>query len=185
MTNPPSDVSSSASETPAPESTPPPANRWAYAPIAVSLVVGCFALDQWTKWLTIKYLMPESPWPPYPVQVLIPNHLQLIYAENRGAAFSILYGHVELLAIITALAIGFLVWFFQKMPENEVVGRIACGFILGGALGNLYDRVFRGFVVDMIDAYVGEHHWPTFNIADSCICIGMALLMIRIFQGKI
>lgn len=160
-------------------------SRWAYGPHALGLAVAIFAFDQWTKLLTLEHLSKPDLLGRYPAVEVIPNFLRFIYAENRGAAFSILYGHVELLAAFSIVAIVFLVFFFRSLSSSEVASRIALGMILGGAIGNLYDRVFRGFVVDMIDAYVGQHHWPTFNVADSFVCIGIVILMTQMLRGKI
>ena len=65
------------------------------------------------------------------------------------------------------------------------VQNLAIAFVIGGAIGNLIDRAFRGFVVDMFDAYIGQHHWPVFNVADSFICIGMGILVLRMWKGKV
>ncbi len=169
-----------------PEDTAPPAgNKWAFAPHALAIALVIVAFDQWTKWLTLQKLATPDVFGRYPSYQIIPEMLRFIYAENRGAAFSILYGHVELLAAVSVIAVVALVFFFRSLSPKEWVGRFALGMILGGAIGNLYDRVFRGFVVDMIDAYVGEYHWPTFNVADSFICIGMTLLIAQMLRGKI
>lgn len=187
-TTPESDPSSTPNlESPAVAVDPKPesGSRWRLAGASLSLAAGIVALDQYTKWLTLKYLSNPDAFGFLPATTVIPNFLRFIYAENRGAAFSILYGHVELLALVSIIAIGILVFFFRSLNPSETWGRLALGMILGGAIGNLYDRVFRGFVVDMIDAYIGEHHWPTFNVADSFICIGMTLLVIQMLRGKV
>lgn len=124
-----------------------------------------------------------------PVVPIIPGFLRFVYAQNEGAAFSILYGHTTLLAFISLAATIGLIYFWRILPEKEIWGRVGTTLILSGAVGNMYDRFFRGYVVDFIDAYVvinnESWHWPTFNIADSCICVGAAILAWRLLAGKI
>ncbi|MCX6558249.1 MAG: signal peptidase II, partial [Candidatus Aminicenantes bacterium] len=89
--------------------------------------------------------------------------------------------------IITALAIIALlivVYFFLRTPGHYRLELTAYSFILGGALGNISDRLRLGFVVDFLDAYIKAQHWPTFNCADSCISIGVLLLAWSIWRGK-
>jgi signal peptidase II len=153
------------------------------------------ALDHITKWLAIVHLKPEwwgvvkptqEMWDARPTIVLIPKLLQLQYAENLGAAFSILYGYTFVLGIISLLATVLLVWFWRSLPAAEIQGRIAVAMVLSGAIGNMIDRFFRGLVVDFIDAHwFHQAHWPTFNIADSAICVGAVILSIRFLRGKI
>jgi signal peptidase II len=186
------------SDAPSPPARPEPpagAERWTDWQLGAGLVAGFLALDHLTKWLAIRHLKPEwwdtmvpdvVMWVERPRVVLIPNFLQLAYAENKGAAFSILYGHTFLLGIISVIATVLLLWFWQSLPARERLGRIACALILSGAIGNMIDRFARGYVVDFIDAHwFYRAHWPTFNIADSCICIGAGLLMLQFLRGRI
>jgi signal peptidase II len=113
---------------------------------------------------------------------LVPS-LNLYYAHNYGAAFSFLADKggwqrwiFALIAIV--IIIGLLVMQYQ-LPRTERIKNIAYSLIIGGALGNLIDRAFHGFVVDFIDFYVGGWHFATFNIADCGICIGAALVIIE------
>ncbi len=163
-----------------------------YPSLAVAIIG--LALDHLTKFWAIKALKPD--WygvyrPTFEMLELqekitiIPGCLQFIYAENRGAAFSMLYGKTGLLSVISFVASIGIIWFWLSLPKTEKWGRIALAMLLGGAIGNLIDRYFRGYVVDFIDAYIGESHWPTFNIADSLICVGATILAIRFLKGKI
>lgn len=173
--------------TPAPAATPAPqpagaSNR--YWQLSLALFVVFLALDHLTKWWAIVALKPEwwgftptlEQWLARPVIPVIPGFLQFVYAENKGAAFSILYGHVEVLAGFSVLATAGLIWFWRTLPPDDIWSRGATALVLSGAVGNAIDRIFRGFVVDFIDAYIGEYHWPVFNIADSCICVGAVVL---------
>lgn len=78
---------------------------------------------------------------------------------------------------------GLVIYYFFKTPSSERLLKVSLSLILAGALGNLIDRVFRGYVIDFLDLYVKGWHWPSFNLADSCISIG-ALLLIYIFFFK-
>ncbi len=102
---------------------------------------------------------------------VVPGCLKFQYAENTGAAFSLFREHPGVLAV-AVLAWGLV------LPAGERLSRVALGMILGGAVGNLIDRVRFGVVVDFILAYWGRHAWPTFNVADSAICVGVGLFLV-------
>ncbi|HDT0721495.1 TPA: signal peptidase II [Proteus mirabilis] len=107
------------------------------------------------------------------------------YAHNYGAAFSFLAdkgGWQRWFFALIALAICIvLVVMMYKNKASAKLSNIAYALIIGGALGNLSDRLIHGFVIDFLDFYVGDWHWPTFNIADVCICIGAGLIIIESF----
>jgi signal peptidase II len=161
----------------------------------LAIVIFFLALDHWTKYLAIVHLKPEwwgvvqptqEMWDARPAVVLIPQLLQLQYAENLGAAFSILYGYTFFLGIISAVATVLLLWFWRSLPATEATGRVSVALILSGAIGNMIDRFGRGYVVDFIDAHwFHQVHWPTFNIADSAIVVGAVLLSIQFLRGRI
>jgi signal peptidase II len=138
------------------------------------LVVG-LALDQATKVLVMNNL-------PLGGQVpLIPGVLNLVHIHNKGAAFGLLSGWSAEFAwlffvIITALVLvvlGYLLW---RLPDGQWPAALGYSLILTGALGNLIDRIRLGEVVDFIDVYWGRYHWPAFNVADSLVCVGAAVL---------
>jgi signal peptidase II len=110
--------------------------------------------------------------------VIIPRLLQFIYQTNTGAAFSFFRDHPGVLKVFaTLVAVGLLIWSWRLAPQ-ELSFRWPLGLILGGAVGNLIDRYRLGHVIDFIDAHWDErYHFPTFNVADSAICIGMGLLI--------
>jgi signal peptidase II len=111
---------------------------------------------------------------------LIPGVLWLRLVYNKGAAFGMLQGKVWLLMIIAVGFLGGLIWWMRTQTLSRFE-RIACGLIAGGAISNFYDRALLGHVVDYID----PGWWPVFNIADSCICIGVGLLILFEFRkGK-
>ena len=114
---------------------------------------------------------------------IIPNPFQLVHVRNTGAAFGIganAESHVVPLLLNTgAIAVFFIVvvYAFRTAVSDKLL-QVGLHLILGGAIGNLVDRFRFGYVVDFLDFYVREHHWPAFNVADSAICIGIALLFL-------
>lgn len=170
------------------------AGRLAHWKLSASLVVGWFVIDHATKYWAEVTLKPDwwgvvrptaEMFANRPAIDVIPGFLRFVYGENTGAAFSILEGQTTLLGVFSLVASVAMAWYWYTLPRGEIWGRAAVALIFSGAVGNMIDRFFRGFVVDFIDAYVGSYHWPTFNIADSCICVGAAILATRFLQRKI
>jgi signal peptidase II len=111
----------------------------------------------------------------------------LTYVQNPGAAFSFLadqdgWQRWFFSAIAAIASIVFGVW-LAKTPKNQTLLNIAVALMLSGALGNLIDRVLFGYVIDFLDFYIGNKHWPAFNVADSMIFIGAALMIIDSFKN--
>jgi signal peptidase II len=111
----------------------------------------------------------------------------LTYVQNPGAAFSFLADQDGwqrwFFTVIAAVAsIVFGVW-LAKTPKNQTLLNIAVALMLSGALGNLIDRVLFGYVIDFLDFYIGNKHWPAFNVADAMIFIGAALMIIDSFKN--
>lgn len=111
---------------------------------------------------------------------------QLTYLRNEGAAFSFLSGAGGWqrwffigLAIIASV---FICFWLKKLDRNQRWEAIAWSLVLGGALGNLIDRILYGYVIDFLDVYVGEWHWPAFNVADSAITVGVIMLLLDSFK---
>ena len=109
------------------------------------------------------------------------------YMQNYGAAFSFLSdagGWQRWFFTAIAMAVsGVILWWLKQSPKNQTLLPVAFSFILGGALGNVYDRLVHGYVIDFLDFYVNGYHWPAFNIADSAIFIGAALLIIDMIKN--
>lgn len=107
----------------------------------------------------------------------------LTYAHNTGAAFSLLSeaGGWQrwLFASLAVIISTFIGLWLARLKSNEVLLAVALSLILGGAIGNLIDRVAYGYVIDFLDVYYQSWHWPAFNIADSAICIGVGLMVIE------
>jgi signal peptidase II len=116
--------------------------------------------------------------------VVVPGFFDLTLVTNAGGIFGILRdvdGALRgiLFSAIPAAAILLMVWYGHTLPPGRRWSHAALGLILGGASGNLLDRLRLGHVVDFLDVYVGRHHWPAFNLADSCICVGVTMLLIE------
>ncbi len=147
--------------------------RW----LLLSLVV--FVLDQWTKQLVTAYFYYREV---LPVFTAGNGGFNLTLAHNYGASFSFLAdqsGWQRWFFASIALVVGFglAVWLL-RLPKGSVLLALALSLLIGGAFGNLYDRVVYGYVIDFLDAFYGAYHWPAFNVADSAICGGAALLLI-------
>lgn len=114
----------------------------------------------------------------YPVKVL--PFLNFTLVMNEGIAFGLFHegGNIKnyLLIIITSIATVIILLYHIRMKNHSGLKAIILAFVFGGAVGNLYDRIFRGFVVDFIDLYVGSFHWPVFNLADTYITIGLIII---------
>lgn len=149
--------------------------RWLWCSLAVIVA------DQATKLAAVALIRPASP------VELLPT-LNLVLAYNPGAAFSILGtagGWQRWLFIGLAVVIcAFIVHWLRGMPRGARWTPLALSLVLGGAIGNVIDRVRIGAVVDFIDFHVGDWHWPAFNVADSAICIGAALLVVGTFRRE-
>jgi len=145
------------------------------------LTVLVLVVDQLTKgWVMARFELYES-------QALL-SWLNVTYVHNYGAAFSFLHhagGWQRWM--FSAIAIGvsaLLLFWLARISYRQWLQGSAYSLILGGALGNLVDRSWHGFVVDFIDFHLGQWHWPAFNVADSAICIGAALIAWEALRGQ-
>ena len=123
-------------------------------------------LDQSTKSILIAWLDWGESWP-------AEGFLRITHARNTGTAFSLFQGHSNILSFVAMFAVAVLLWVYATTGARSFVLRFALGLQLGGALGNLLDRLQLGYVTDFID--VGP--WPIFNVADSAISVGMVLMV--------
>lgn len=138
-------------------------------------------LDQITKyWVAGQFELYESR--------PITGFFNLVYVHNHGAAWSFLSDaggwQRWLFSALAIVVSGVLLWWLKKTTPNQKIA--ACGYalILSGAIGNVLDRIIHGYVIDFLDFYLGTYHWPAFNVADSAICVGAALLVIDSFRGN-
>jgi signal peptidase II len=147
------------------------------------LVAATLFLDRWTKLLIQKrFDLNES----IPV---IDGFFNITYVRNTGVAFGIFSSISSpaksvLLSVFTAFAAVVVVTYSVRSPARNRLLQVALGLILGGALGNLYDRLAYGYVVDFLEFYAGSYHWPSFNVADSAISVGVGLLAIEIIRSE-
>ncbi|MGB8952477.1 MAG: signal peptidase II [Candidatus Aminicenantales bacterium] len=145
--------------------------------LLVFIIIG---VDQTSKFIIVRMLSL------YSSRTIIPGFFNLSLIHNRGAIFGFFSqtnnrGISIILSAASLLALGIVVYFFLKTPLSEKWMKISLSLILGGALGNQMDRIFRGYVVDFMEFSIRRYHWPTFNVADSCITIGALMLIIIIF----
>ena len=135
-----------------------------------AVAVAVFWADQYTKNLVAKYFLPGES------RYFIPHFLKWTYERNVHGAFG-LFGNNAVLLIAMAIVVLVLFWFsFRDAAARSLTVRIAFGMIVGGAIGNIVDRVHYGYVIDFIDFY---RIWPNiFNVGDSCITIGVGLLLL-------
>lgn len=135
--------------------------------------------DQATKYLSFQYLMDKKP------IVLIENLLELHFVKNYGAAFGILQNQrFFFIAITSIVLVGMSVYMIRNRNKLTQVANLAMGFLLGGALGNLIDRIRLGYVVDFIKVDLRIYDFPVFNIADIFIVLGTGLLIYVILFDK-
>ncbi len=143
--------------------------RWLWVTVIV------IALDQLTKQIASSYLTYAEP-------VAVIPYFNFTLLHNTGAAFSFLSDEGGwqrwFFSIIALVVSGVIVVWISRLNAHQRWLAIALAFVLGGAVGNLWDRLFLGYVIDFIDLYYQRYHWPAFNIADSAIFIGAVMLII-------
>lgn len=144
------------------------------------LSVAIFALDQWTKHLVVAQFAYREVLP-----VFAGNGwgFNLTLAHNYGAAFSFLadqpgWQRWFFAAIALGVSVGLSLWLLRLSAQQKWLA-LSLSLLIGGALGNLYDRALLGYVIDFLDCYYGTYHWPAFNVADSAICGGAILLLLE------
>ena len=150
--------------------------KWRYLLISLATL----ALDQWTKQLVEVHLSDHAS-----IEV-IPGLLNFTHVRNTGVAFGLFATRGNLLgtAILTLLglaALAFVAYYFRIVPRHDRPLLIALALVMGGAVGNLLDRIARGAVTDFVDFYYGTYHWHTFNVADTAISIGIGLMILGTF----
>ena len=146
------------------------------------LAFGVIVLDQFSKFIIGTYLFPEQ-------CVYINQSFNICYVYNTGAAFSLLAnatGWQEWIfgSLAFLVSVGIIYWLYKESKKLFVSSKIALMLILGGALGNLIDRVMYQYVRDFLDFHWQIHHWPVFNFADIAICIGAFMLVFEILRMR-
>jgi len=146
----------------------------------IAIILGIIILDQITKmWVQMDFIDPHMP-------LEITPFFNLVLAYNHGISFSMLKAGTPLqvgaLTIMALAIVAYLAIWLRRGPATIVAW--ALSLIIGGALGNVIDRIRLGAVVDFLDFHVGGWHWPAFNVADSAICLGVALIILDNFMGE-
>jgi len=143
-----------------------------------ALGVGLYEFDQVTKvWVLRDF------WPGKSVEV-IPGFLNWTYVRNDGIAFGMFQGNNTLMAILVLFVCSVAVWWGTQLKWEFKIVNVFAALIAAGAAGNLTDRFRLGYVVDFVDADLGFMRWPAFNVADSCICVAMALMLYCFWKNK-
>jgi len=147
------------------------------------LIVLIVAFDQLTKFFIANNISR------YESVTVIPGFFKLVYVRNDGAIFGFLSNSGKpwvfiVLTIASLIALMLVVYYFHIVPAKDKLFKFALALILAGALGNLIDRILRGYVVDFLHFYAGRWQWPSFNLADSSITIGAVLLLFIFFIRK-
>lgn len=150
---------------------------------AYSMAAVVFAIDRFTKWLI------ETRVSAMDTYTVIPGFFDIVHSQNRGVAFGLFNNSTSewrtaLLIMVSAAAlvlVGAMLWNARRMDRLTVFG---LGLILGGAAGNVFDRIAWGRVTDFLEFYVGNYHWPTFNVADTAIVVGSGLLLLDLLKPR-
>ncbi len=147
--------------------------------LGLLVAIGVIIFDQISKFVILNYVVNET-------AVAVWPFFNLIKAWNTGVSFSMFdnYGVLGVIGLVfVALIIVVFLLRWLKTEQSKFM-QIALGFVIGGAIGNVIDRVRFGAVFDFLDVYVGAYHWPAFNVADSFICIGAIMLIFQEFFNK-
>jgi signal peptidase II len=151
--------------------------------ILVVVFCGVFFFDQITKSYVHRTL--------YEFQSveIIKDFFHITHVRNTGAAFGLLAGPAHPLrtiffVVISGVAIGVILLIYRKIEDADTLHALAFSLLLGGAVGNLVDRVWMGQVIDFLDLHWYDHHWPAFNFADAAICGGIGLIFLNMVMGS-
>ncbi|OHB92246.1 MAG: signal peptidase II [Planctomycetes bacterium RIFCSPHIGHO2_12_42_15] len=115
--------------------------------------------------------------------VVIPGLLNIVRSKNEGVVFGLFPGKSSVFIVFSAIAIVVILFIYIRSDKTIFISNLALGLVLAGAMGNLWDRIWFRCVRDFIDLHIGDkYHWPTFNIADSLICVGISILVFTSFS---
>jgi signal peptidase II len=150
---------------------------------AYTVALAVVALDRFSKWLVETYVSASDTYR------VIPGFFDIVHSENRGVAFGLFNDSTSewrtaLLVVLALAAVVFvsaMLWRPEKLDRSSFWG---LSLILGGAVGNVFDRIMWGRVTDFLDFYLGTYHWHTFNVADSAIVVGSGLLLLDLLRPK-
>lgn len=149
--------------------------KMVYYLIALFVIV----IDQISKWIIVNTMEVGESIP------IIDHVLYITSHRNTGAAWGILEDRMWFFYIVTVIFVIFIVFYMEKYAKTDKLLGVALGLVLGGAIGNFIDRVFRQEVVDFIHTYIFSYNFPVFNVADMALCVGVGLMIIQtILEGK-
>jgi signal peptidase II len=132
-------------------------------------------LDQWSKAYVRNNLALGAAWSPWPW--LLP-YARIVHWYNTGVAFGLFQGRSQLFAVLAVLVAAAIIYYFPRVPDNDWTLRVAMGLQLGGALGNLFDRIFN---VGQVTDFISVGNFPVFNLADASITVGVLVLLLGIW----
>jgi len=150
---------------------------------AYGIAACVFAADRLTKSLIDAYVSA------FDVHTVIPGFFDIVHSQNRGVAFGLMNGSPSelrntVLIVLSAAALVVVAAILWRAARLERWTATGLALVLGGAAGNLYDRIMWGRVTDFLEFYIHDLHWPTFNVADSCIVIGSCLLLLELLKHR-
>jgi len=150
---------------------------------AYGLALIVFLIDRVSKTIIENYVSALDTF------TVIPGFFDIIHSQNRGVAFGLFNDSTSewrtfLLIVFSLVALAVVSGMLWQAPRMDRLSVLGLSLVLGGALGNVFDRVIWGRVTDFLEFYIGSLHWPTFNIADSCIVIGSGLLLLDMLKAK-
>ncbi len=149
-------------------------------PVALITAILCVAADLITKQIALSALAPDKS------VVVMDGVLNFTYVENRGMAFGLFSQHRYIflfLSFVLLIAVAVFLFFYRKRANLWI--KLACGLILGGGVGNMIDRIGRGYVVDFFDVRLFDFWKWVFNVADACVCVGVFMLAIYLIADSI
>ena len=148
--------------------------------LGLCVAAAVFVIDQFTKYWVLNYVLET-----YTV-IKVTSFFNIVNAWNTGVSFSMFsgdgYWKMVILCVLASAIVGFLLWWLRN--ETHRLSQIALGMIIGGAIGNIVDRIRLGAVFDFLDFHWRTHHWPAFNAADAFISIGAVSLILFSFINK-
>lgn len=145
--------------------------------LTVIIILASVLADQISKYFVLELLRDKGS------VTVIPHVLDFTYVENRGAAFGILQNHRWVFMVVSVIAIALILFYIGKFKPQDKLTVISLALIASGGVGNMIDRVFRGFVVDFIEATFVQFY--VFNIADACVTVGCVLLIVSMIVAEI
>ena len=175
----PASVSSPARTRPASRLQRILAYRW-----LLVLALGVFVLDQVTKFLIVVNLSTGTYGPPHHIEI-IRGFFNLVHVGNTGAAWSLFTGKSTTLAVLALTTLVAIFFWRRSLGLRLLPVQVSFGLLCGGIVGNLLDRLVYGHVIDFLDFHFGSYVFPTFNVADSGICVGVGIYLLYSFQHPV